>query len=422
MQALAQQIAARRSENVELQEQLTSTRSELADDKQTIAALQDSAPLMQLGEAAPAHAGSAPQNGAAGSAPRHMTPCACHCAVCRAAGHGNKCVVLRMGLLRLFHGEADPVDLVLQHYYHGARGWDKRFDAAILSVQYGPAGDVIAAGGKDGLHLICAQTGVNLLCLKGHSAQINGVGFSLDGTMLASCSGEYVKNQYGEHGDNSVRLWDVGTGKELKKLEGHSDTVWECKFAPKGDIIVSGSSDKTLKIWDVESGTCQATLEGHSGGVSCVSFSPADPGQLVTGSHDKTVKLWSVADGQCLQTLKGHSDYVRTLSWTCDGNLLASGGDDERIILWDAKKGERLMELKGHSGQVWCLEWAPDGSQLVCSLARVGTFHDEVTGMERLHAFTRSAMFSAAPGFPKTFASGHTREPDHGELSEHHTV
>ena len=47
-----------------------------------------------------------------------------------------------------------PVDLVLQHYYHGASGWDTaRFDAAILSVQYGPAGDVIAAGGEDGLHL-----------------------------------------------------------------------------------------------------------------------------------------------------------------------------------------------------------------------------------------------------------------------------
>ena len=89
---------------------------------------------------APAHAGSLTQNGAAGSAPRHMTPCACHCAACRAAGHGNQCVVLRIGLLRLFHGEADPVDLVLQHYYHGASGWDTaRFDAAILSVHYGPA-------------------------------------------------------------------------------------------------------------------------------------------------------------------------------------------------------------------------------------------------------------------------------------------
>ena len=100
----------------------------------------------------------------------HDAVCACHCAACRAAGHGNKCVVLRMGLLRLFHGEADPVDLVLQHYYHGASGWDTaRFDAAILSVQYGPAGDVIAAGADDGgIHLVCAQTGAKTLCLKGH--------------------------------------------------------------------------------------------------------------------------------------------------------------------------------------------------------------------------------------------------------------
>jgi len=42
-----------------------------------------------------------------------------------------------------------------------------------------------------------------------------------------------------------------------------SDWVWACKFSPKGDTIVSGSSDKTLKIWDVESGKCLTTLEGH---------------------------------------------------------------------------------------------------------------------------------------------------------------
>jgi hypothetical protein len=41
MQTLAQQIAALRSENVALQEQLTSTRSELADDKQTIVVLNE---------------------------------------------------------------------------------------------------------------------------------------------------------------------------------------------------------------------------------------------------------------------------------------------------------------------------------------------------------------------------------------------
>ena len=118
-------------------------------------------------------AGSAPQEGAAGAPqPRHMAPCACHCAACGAAGHGDgACVVLCAGLHALFDGRADVVDLVLRHYY-GAGGWGTaRFDAGVLCVQYGPdLGDVIAAGAADGrIHFICAQTGEKFLSpLRGH--------------------------------------------------------------------------------------------------------------------------------------------------------------------------------------------------------------------------------------------------------------
>jgi WD40 repeat protein len=56
-----------------------------------------------------------------------------------------------------------------------------------------------------------------LKTLEGHSAQINNVRWWFDGTMLASCSGGVCQN------DNSVRLWNVGTGEQLKKLEGHSE-------------------------------------------------------------------------------------------------------------------------------------------------------------------------------------------------------
>ena len=81
---------------------------------------------------------------------------------------GNTCVLLRTGLLRLFHGSPDIVDLVLRHFY-GASGWDTSFYAGICCMQYGPAGDVIAAGAEDGgIHLICAHTGAKILCVKGH--------------------------------------------------------------------------------------------------------------------------------------------------------------------------------------------------------------------------------------------------------------
>jgi len=105
----------------------------------------------------PEAAGSARQ-----SQTRHMTPCACHCAACHAAGHGSGvCVLLCAGLHDLFEGQHDAVDVVLRQYY-GACSWGTaRFDEAIRCVRYGPAGDVIAAGGGGGgIHLICAQTGL----------------------------------------------------------------------------------------------------------------------------------------------------------------------------------------------------------------------------------------------------------------------
>ena len=111
----------------------------------------------------------------------------------------------------------------------------------------------------------------------------------------------------------------------------HRGAVLACEFAPKGDTIVSGSSDKTLQIWDVALGTCQATLEGHSSCVNCVQFNPVDAGQLVSGSDDKTVKLWSVDDGQCLQTLTGHSGWVLACKFAPHGKTIVSASHDATL-------------------------------------------------------------------------------------------
>ena len=65
--------------------------------------------------------------------------------------------------------------------------------------------------------------------------------------------------------DNTLKVWDVATGKCVATLEGHSGTVMSVAISPDGRRVVSGSKDKTLKVWDIETGECMATLEGHSG-------------------------------------------------------------------------------------------------------------------------------------------------------------
>ena len=63
--------------------------------------------------------------------------------------------------------------------------------------------------------------------------------FSPDGKRIVSSSG-----------DSTLKFWDAESGQEMLTLKGHSSSVRSVSFSPDGKRIVSGSFDKTVKIWD----------------------------------------------------------------------------------------------------------------------------------------------------------------------------
>jgi hypothetical protein len=97
----------------------------------------------------------------------------------------------------------------------------------------------------------------------GHSDQVWSVAFAPDGKTALS----------GSH-DNTLRLWDLATGREIKKFEGHLDLVSSVAIAPDGKTALLDSWDHSLRLWDLASGREIRKFEGHSRVVNSVAFAP----------------------------------------------------------------------------------------------------------------------------------------------------
>jgi WD40 repeat protein len=109
--------------------------------------------------------------------------------------------------------------------------------------------------------------------------------------------------------DNTARLWSIGDGKELLKLEGHSGEVTAVAFStePRGKLrVITGSADHTAKLWDVDSlsgNDTQAsptakellTLKGHTRALTAVAFSP-EGNAVLTASRDGVAILWPATE------------------------------------------------------------------------------------------------------------------------------
>lgn len=62
--------------------------------------------------------------------------------------------------------------------------------------------------------------------------------------------GKILKLNTGE--DLAINLWDLGTGKRIKKMTGHKASIYSLSFSAESSLLVSGSADWTMKCWDIK--------------------------------------------------------------------------------------------------------------------------------------------------------------------------
>jgi len=214
--------------------------------------------------------------------------------------------------------------------------------------------------------------GASVIELKGHTSPVHSVAFSPDGKKVVTASG-----------DQTGRIWDTESGKELQELWGHFAPVISAAFSPDGKRIVTLSADTNVKIWDTESGNVLKTLHGHVGYVLSATFSP-DGTKIITAGNDKTARIWCVDSGEMLQKLDGHAGAVYFATFSPDGKrIVTTGGGavrttsfmgfpaplvgDRTARVWDAETGREVQKLTGYTGTDTLIfaSFSPDGSKIV---------------------------------------------------------
>ncbi len=225
----------------------------------------------------------------------------------------------------------------------------------LLGVAFDPTGRRVAAGGWDyAVTVWDVATGREIHKLTGHTDRIYDIAFTLDGRRIASGSK-----------DRTTRFWSTGDGRELAIVTGHRDRVMALALSPDGHTFLTGSRDGTLKLWDADHYKETKSIQPRSGFIAAVAFDPLGSSVLF-GDWSGNLKLWSL-DGDGIKTLDATGPRVRAVAFSSDGRALASASGGlwrgaGLVVVFDAATLQKRATLHEHSRGANAVAFSPDGT------------------------------------------------------------
>lgn len=96
-------------------------------------------------------------------------------------------------------------------------------------------------------------------------------------------------------------------GSEMKRLNGHRDSVNDVKFSPNTEYLASASQDKTIRLWETSTGACAIVLDDPFGPVQKLCYSPAGSHMISLSSPGNFVSVWNTESNMVDNVLEANN-------------------------------------------------------------------------------------------------------------------
>eukprot|EP00808_Paulinella_micropora_P029214 g48462.t1 len=229
----------------------------------------------------------------------------------------------------------------------------EKHKGAVLVVRWNGDGNYCMSGGRDrGIHLWNPHKGTHIKEYSGaHGYEVLDLEITPDSSKFASCGGDRV-----------VFLWDVASGKTLRRMRGHTERVNTLGHTERVNtlgfnigcsVLFTGSYDKNICAWDMRS-NMHEPIQILSHFKDSVSSLKVGLESIRAGSIDGTIRYYDLRMGRVTTDHIGQP--VTSISVSSDGNCTLASSTDSTLRLMDAETGELLNSYKGHLNKTYKVE------------------------------------------------------------------
>jgi WD40 repeat protein/mono/diheme cytochrome c family protein len=272
----------------------------------------------------------------------------------------------------------------------------------ILSLAFSKDGSTLLAGGGTPARFgeiqlwdVAASKLRRSVTLSGDT--VFGASLSPDGTRVAAgCA------------DNTVRIVDAASGKELYKMGAHENWVLGTVFGVDGKRIVSVGRDRAAKLTDATSGAFLENVNLLRGELAAIARHPSKEIVVVGGDEripyiymmDRPKNMKIADDTTLLRKLDRQNGAIAALAWSPDGKRVAVAGAAPEVNVYDPESGASISQCKGHTAGIYTVAFSPDSAML----ATAG-----FDGMVRLYNTATGELKKQFVPVPLEQAAGETR-------------